>query len=240
MMFGVLLAAAAGGTQAYTTVNTRAWWRSAVHKSRARPLLRLEKDEVIARLNAVPVFGVSNGASQLMSTEDAETGVPVITFYLDVDEARTSLAAASAANPGVDVQLMVAPLGRAFAMRQEGVSVRLQPSQAEYNGVRQNLGFSDEDASSAQLVPLFYSDELKFEGPPDSGSSGSMTPFFFTVDDFRAAYVESGQDVNELPGFQLTDLRTLAYNMEHDVDWRSAVLIPPEAGLAFASGESRR
>ena len=239
-MLSILIATAAGA-QALTTTTTRAWPRSAVHSphSRARPPLCLEKDEVISRLNAVPVFGVSNGAKQLMSTGDAETGDPVITFYLDVAEAQARLAAASAANPGADVQLMVAPLGRAFTMRPQGMSVRLQPSQAAYNGVRESLGFPGADASSAQLVPLFYSDELKFEGSPDpSGSSSSMTPFFFTVDEYRAAWVESGQDVNELPGFQLTDLRSLAYKLEHDADWRSAMLIPPEDGVAFAS-ESR-
>ena len=234
---GALLAAAVS-TQAYTTMGVRAGQRSqpSLLLRRMRLLTCLDKQEVLEKLNAVPVFGVANGADQLMSTADAETGTPVITFYLDIADAQRSLAFAKAADLSAGVELLVAPLGKAFTMKSTDASVQLQPSQAEYNSIRQDLGFSaaDESEGSMQLIPLFYSDELKFESPsePDNPS----TPFFFGVGDYRAAWVASGQAAETLPAVQLMDLRTLAYKMENDDapnDWRSTVLIPSEAGIAF-------
>ena len=60
--------------------------------------MSLDKQEVLEKLNAVPVFAVANGAGQLMSTvsEFAETAAPVITFYLGIADAKASLAFATA------------------------------------------------------------------------------------------------------------------------------------------------
>lgn len=203
----------------------------------------LSKQEVIEKLNQVPVFGLSNSEEQLMAAPDPETGTPAITFYVDVMEAQAKLAAVQAVNPGAELQLSVAPLGTAFAMSsqsQEDMVVRLQPSQAVMNGVRESLGFPAADASGAQPVPLFGSDELNFELPPgpECPEGGEMTPLFFAVDDFRAAWVASGQPADKLPALQLTDLRTLAYNMEHDStkDWSPVLLIAPEAAIDFVKG----
>ena len=204
---------------------------------RAGSSVCLDKQEVMGRLSAVPVFGVANGAGQLMSTVDAETGDSVVVFYLDVAEAQASLAAEAAADPTADLRLKVAPLATAFAAQSAGGSVRLQPSQAEYNSIRQNLGFgaARPEEGEMQLVPLFYSDALNFE----SASGGEMRPLFFSAGDFREAWAASGQAADQLPALQLIDLRSLAYKMEHGEDegWRSAVLIPPEASVEYASGQ---
>ena len=229
---GALLATAVS-TQAFTSMSVRAGQQSQPRLSlRTRTALCLEQ-EVLEILNAVPVFGVANGAGQLMSTVDAETGAPLITFYLDIVDAKASLAFAADTSAGV--QLSVAPLGKAFTMKSSDVSVQLQPSQAEYNSIRQDLGFSaaDESEGSMQLIPLFYSDELKFESSSDPDNPS--TPFFFEMGDYRAAWVASGLAADKLPAVQLMDLRTLAYKMENDAsnDWRSSVLIPSEAGIEF-------
>ena len=206
------------------------------------PAICLDKQEVADKLNEVPVFAVADAASQPMAAPDAESGIPVITFHLDILEAQKSLAAYAAANPGTDARLMIVPLGSAYSAmsaQQGNAQVRLQPSQAEYNNLRQSMGFPAEDASKGQpLIPLYSSDALSFE----SDQGGKATPIFFGVDDFRTAWVESGQSAEELPGLALTDLRTLAYNMEHDAstDWSGTVLMPPEAGVAYARGESQR
>ena len=189
----------------------------------------LDNEEVLSKLSAVPVFGVANAAGQLMSTADAESSTPVITFYLDVAEAQASLAVAAAVDPSADLKLKIVPLGTVFAQLERGL--RLQPSQAEYNGIRHGLGFDVADASSTQLVPLYYSDELNIEG-----AGGEQRPFFFTADEFRAAWATSGQ-IDTLPALQLIDLRSLASKMRHDTDFQSAVLIPSEAAVAYASGE---
>ena len=236
-----LLLAAAVSTQAYMpmAMSVRAGQRSQpqLPLRRARALVSLDKQEVLEKLNAVPVFAVANGAGQFMSTvsEFAETGAPVITFYLDIADAKASLAFATADDPSAGVQLTVAPLGKAFTMKSSDVTVQLQPSQAEYNSIRADLGFSsaDESEGTMQLIPLFYSDELKFESASDP--ENPSTPFFFGLGDYRAAWVASGLAADKLPAVQLMDLRKLAYQMENDASdaWRSSVLIPSEAGIEF-------
>ena len=233
-----LLLAAAVSTQAYTPMAMGvAGQRSQISLRRARAPVSLDKQEVLEKLNAVPVFAVANGAGQLMSTvsEFAETAAPVITFYLDIADAKASLAFATADDPSAGVQLTVAPLGKAFTMKSSDVTVQLQPSQAEYNSIRADLGFSsaDESEGTMQLIPLFYSDELKFESASDP--ENPSTPFFFGLGDYRAAWVASGLAADKLPAVQLMDLRKLAYQMENDASdaWRSSVLIPSEAGIEF-------
>ena len=236
-MYSLLLAAAVS-TQAYTPVmSMRAGQRSQprLPLRRARALVSLDKQDVLETLNAVPVFAVANGAGQIMSTvsEFAETGAPVITFYLDIADAKRSLAFASADDPGVE--LTVAPLGKALTMKSSDVTVQVQPSQAEYNSIRADLGFSSADESEGELklIPLFYSDELKFESSTEP--ENPSTPFFFEMADYRAAWLASGLASDELPAVQLMDLRKLAYQMEHDASdaWQSSVLIPSEAGIEF-------
>ena len=216
-----------------------------VNLRRTRTPACLDKEEVLAKLNEVPVFCVANAAEQLMTVASTGTESTTIVWHLDVDEALASLVATKAANPSAGAQLTVAPLGMALTMSTEqsaGPRVRLQPSQAEYNSMRQSLGFpvadgqGDDTAEAEQLIPLFYSDKLQFV---DSGG-GTMTPYFFGVVDAREAWLESGQ-AGDLPGLLLTDLRTFAYKSQHDTseDWQSAVLVPPDASMRYLrSGSS--
>lgn len=198
----------------------------------------LTKEEVFAKLNEVPVFAIANGAEQLLAS--GSEGSEAITFFIDIDEAQATLSAVRAAHS--DAKLSVAPLGIAFLQalnaQAANVPVRLQPSQAEYCSMRESLGFpaaeeTGDASGSPQLIPLFYSEKLTFEDP----DGGVLAPLFFGVDCLRAAWVASGQSADNLPGLLLTDLRTLAYDMEHDTPsdakWRSMVLIPPETSMNF-------
>ena len=64
-------------------------------------------------------------------------------------------------------------------------------------------------------------------------SDGALTPLFFRRSDFYAAWEASGGDVAALPPVQLTDLRTLAYQMQFDAtqDYRCMVLVAPEDSI---------
>ena len=240
-MFGSVLVMMAASARAYAVTGTARYGAT-----RARAAVCLDKQAVMAKLNEIPVFSVANDAEQPMAEADAETGRPTITFHLDVVEAQASLAAVRVANPGAGARLILAPLGAALAMsgqQKGGVTVRLQPSLAECRQVRQNFGFSAESEGEAgegeaerALIPLFSSDKLTFEETDGS----AMTPFFFGVDDFRAAWVQSGQAADEMPPLTLTDLRSLAYEMEHDnsKDFSSTVLMPPAASMAFVRGSA--
>ena len=102
-------------------------------------------------------------------------------------------------------------------------------------------------------IPLFGSDRLKVRPPPEEAkeeeeeeaeaaaaakgssmmSDGALTPLFFRRSDFYAAWEASGGDVAALPPVQLTDLRTLAYQMQFDAtqDYRCMVLVAPENSI---------
>ena len=201
---------------------------------RARAPLCLDKLEVLAKLNEVPVFGVANAEQQMMAASDPETGMPMITFHIDINEAQSSLAAVAATDP--NVQLIIASLGSVLTMS-GGAQVRVRPSQREYNELRQSLGFSADDAGSTQLIPLFYSEKLNYEDSPGSGKLAQ--PLFFALHEFQEAWIASGQDAEVVSAeVRLTDVRTLAHKMEHDgsKDWAPTVLIPPAAGMAFVLG----
>ena len=123
--------------------------------------------------------------------------------------------------------------------------MRLQPSSTELSNMRQSFGGLAPEASGEQpIVPLFSSNQLSFEIPPSPDDPNSATmarPLFFGVSDFRAAWIESGRPSDELPGLELTDLRKLTHDMEHDMskDWRSVVLMAPAAGMTFAAKQGR-
>ena len=77
-------------------------------------------------------------------------------------------------------------------------------------------------------VPLFGSDELRFKAPADEGAGADggeaeeLTPLFLRRSDFRAAWLASGGSDDALPAAQVSDLRSLAWQMECEsaFDWR--------------------
>ena len=91
--------------------------RSSVEPRPPPPLaLRtLDQQEVLDKLNAVPVFGIVNAAEELVADRDEE-GAMVCRFYLEISEAQAALTALRDINPGVAMDLTVVPLGTAFAL----------------------------------------------------------------------------------------------------------------------------
>lgn len=80
----------------------------------------LTREELLDKLNAVPVFSVVNGAQQMLATPDETSGAPFCRFYLDVSEAQVALAELRDANPRVLIELAVTPLGTAYALSEWG------------------------------------------------------------------------------------------------------------------------
>jgi hypothetical protein len=276
----------------------------------------LDRQEVLDKLNAAPVFSIVNGAEQLLTVPD-ESGALVCRFYLELSEAQAALTDLRAANPGEKIELTVAPLGTAFALSEweeqvdeeargvdgllpdidnlqddddllvdetdegddgdgsdddalrtsapasaapSGVVVRLQAAQTEVEASKGVLAASPTPPLLRRrnqregAVPLFGSDELRFEMPSgaeeaagvNDGSEDeemrAMTPLFFTREDFKTAWLSSGEAAEQLPAVQVTDLRTLAYQMQFDTsqDWRSLLLVAPEASIDFVKQQQQQ
>ena len=344
----------------------------------------LSEQEVLDKLNVVPVFAVSNREEELVVTPGKDTGAPTCSFYLELSDALAALSELQAVDPRADVQLTVAPLGTAFALseweeaavdeetpkpliskevmaaflydddderaaeeeedfssqlaevrdaisataqaafmadiederlagtgadaldrrprdddasldgdssgggsggsggrsfsgvRYGEIVVRLEPSQSEASRVDAALFASSPTPPLLRrrnaregAIPLFGTDLLKFrverdageygedaegaeggeeggeggeEGGDDGDACDELIPLFFSRDDLRAAWVASGGDAASLPPVQLTDLRTLAYQMQFDgkTDYRPLVLVAPESAIRFVERHERR
>ena len=95
-------------------------------------------------------------------------------------------------------------------------------------------GFKAEDPSLVRsrcrsLAPM--SSTLRSRGP-ENPKGGEMTPLFFSVDDFRSAWIASGQPADKLP--PLSDRPAHARLQHGEGLFKGPVvhpLIAPEAGL---------
>ena len=101
----------------------------------------LQRQEIIDKLDAVPVFSVVNRQTQQVVPTVTENGVLCCYFHVDVDEAAESLATLQSRNPTLSLALTATPLGTAFALceweRQASFEEEEEDSEA--------LGFSDGD-----------------------------------------------------------------------------------------------
>jgi hypothetical protein len=79
------------------------------------PFRPLDQQEIVDKLDAVPVFSVVN-RNREMFPDQAEDGELCCRFYLDIDVAKRKLADVQSANPGLPLSLAVTPLGTAYAL----------------------------------------------------------------------------------------------------------------------------
>jgi len=86
-------------------------------------------------------------------------------------------------------------------------------------------------------LPLFGSDELRFSAEDGAEQGKSVLPIFFRRDDLRDAWLASGGKAEEMPVVLVTDLRTLAWQMQFDIsqDWRPLLFIASESTVEYMS-----
>ena len=103
-------------------------------------------------------------------------------------------------------------------------------------------------------IPLFGSDELRFQLPSEADPAAGRTdaseeesesgreeeapallPLFFRREDLLAAWCASGGTLEQLPAVQVTDLRTIAWQMQFDTsqDWKPMLFVAPEPAIEF-------
>ena len=258
------------------------------------PFRPLDQQEIVNKLDAVPVFSVVNEERE-MFPERAKDNELCCCFYLDLKAAQLKLSELQAANPRLPLSLAVTPLGTAYALsewlpavapsppaaparrglvesfrdtdnnEEDGVfhasseeenridvELRILGHELEINAVSEILEQSPTPAlvrprnRVAGPVPLFGSDELRFmtrAGFASQSGKGSddrnvetLTPLFFCRADFRAAWLASGGTDDTLPAVQVSDVRTLVWQMECEsaFDWRQVVLVAPQESIDYA------
>ena len=75
----------------------------------------LTRQQVVDKLDSVPVFNVVTNQNKIVGVPDAERNV-AIRFYVDPDEASSALVLAQTLSPEPPLHLTVTPLGTAFAL----------------------------------------------------------------------------------------------------------------------------
>lgn len=257
------------------------------------PFRPLDRQEVVDRLDAVPVFSVVNSKQMMLPTRDEDSSLSCV-FYLDLKEAKSALRSAELLNPGVELSLSVTPLGTAFALCEwqqappapdevteatagagrQGVAqvlreaiagspsppvqtvepppssgapeivLRMQANQAELEAVRQVLAAAPTPALLSRrnrkegALPLFGSDSIRFaptkaQAEEAQSEDDYMLPLFLRREDLFNAWLASGGAADSPPEVQVTDLRTLVWQMECDSErnWRPIILVAPDESI---------
>ena len=115
------------------------------------PLRCLSRQEVLDKLNAVPVFGVANAAEELVTAPDSD-GMPICTFYLELSEAQAVMRSLQEANPRAAIQLTVAPLGTAFALSEWQEQPSEEPDESLLIPDEAAAAFADDEDGDAFAV----------------------------------------------------------------------------------------
>jgi len=266
----------------------------------------LSRQEVVDKLNAVPVFSIVNGAEQMVQTPDKESGELACRFYLEIDDAKAALQELRSNNPNAMIDVAVTPLGTAFALcewqtpieeslgaagaediaadlddeyfgdddddddddddgfgdagnvAEASIEVRLQAARAEMESVRGLLKKSPVPPLLRRRnvlqgpIPLFGSDQIRFQRPAGTTAAAdaadekeeesTMLPLFFRRSDLLVAWVASGGSIDSLPAVQVTDLRTIAWQMQFDrnQDWRPMLFVAPEPAIDFVKQQQQQ
>jgi len=128
-----------------------------------------------------------------------------------------------------------------------GPDTRLQASQSELEAVEDALAASPAPPLLQRRnrllghLPLFGSDNIRFRAE-EADEAPAWMPLFLRREDVASAWLASGGDASSLPSLQVTDLRTLAWQMESDEshDWRNILLVAPDSSIEFVQQQQQQ
>jgi len=148
--------------------------------------------------------------------------------------------------------------GDAGNVAEASIEVRLQAARAEMESVRGLLKKSPVPPLLRRRnvlqdpIPLFGSDQIRFQRPAGTTAAAdaadekeeesTMLPLFFRRSDLLVAWVASGGSIDSLPAVQVTDLRTIAWQMQFDrnQDWRPMLFVAPEPAIDFVKQQQQQ
>jgi len=212
----------------------------------------LSKEEIIRKLNNVPVFCVLNADDGVVGTRAPDGDKPVCTWFADSAEARAVLEIMQKANPEIaGLHLGVHGLGNAFTMcngwgDEDGptmgelkhtgdgpapkVSMRLQANRGLLKQVAPQLeGILKGDGvdPGSWLLPIFLCEQLQ---------SAQIFPVFLDPADVAKTWVAAGRDKETVPqDLKCMDLRTfIAMMQKPDNPWRLVQFIGSQGAIELA------
>ena len=191
----------------------------------------LTEQEVVDKLDEVPVFHIMNADRKLLPVPDGSGGT-CLRFYADPAEAQAVLDSVQALNPDVTLHMGVTPLGTAFALTQgwapneANVPLHLRSFSSVVTKVATELAIEmDPDGA----FPLFGSSCM---------TSATVTPFWLSPADLHASWEQNGRPGGEqVPDVTITDLAKvvkLALSDGSERNWNTLLLLAPPGSIAKA------
>ena len=242
----LLDAAIAEAAEAKAQQDAAAAAAAAEAASHVRPL---SLKEVVAKLNTVPVFKVTNNETGDIVPTPEKNGAACVCWYLDKQDAQVALAIVEAKEPALAgrVALGMAPLGIALAMSEEWGTMasghemtqpmRLQASNAVLRGAKGEVEPLPERLRTTlnartSSIPVFIMEALQ---------SPSCSPVFFRRSDLVACWEATGRPAAAMPNtMTMFDLRVLVVRMlSQKADWRSLTFVGAEGSIAAAEEENQ-
>lgn len=219
-------------------------WLASMPMVMAAPL---SQAEVTERLDAVPVFAIvsQDGTPVLANIDQNGQNIQVATFWLNQQEALSTIEQIRQSNPDVAGQAQVMPLSLGYAFQvaeeQQGTDIRFQVL-PDAQVSQEALTIARSTSEGANLtefpgVPLFY-------GESDQGvltveaESGEVVPFFFSQSDLRAALDRAAAEnpTASATRIEVTTLEQVVGAMldpAADGDVSKIAFVPSRAALEF-------
>jgi len=185
----------------------------------ADPALALSEQQILEKLEGVPVFLIvnSDGQSLTASVDAEEDAVEVPIVFLNSVEAESFLqrAETEGSELAADAQIAILPLGDVYA---EASTQLASPNSLVYipsaSSVQQASQIAEQEI---QGVPLYAAVDLERQQYLLTGDN--TLPMFFSLSDLQSqvsALVESNPAIEDAIGVEVTTLETILGNMAAD------------------------
>ena len=202
----------------------------------------LTKDEIVAKLNTVPVFVVLNGDENAVSLKDDATDEESIFWHIEPASAKAHLEVIIRESPSVaGLHLGAMSLGVALPLAAGWTGAALQSHAGDAGGatgvlpptVGHKIVFADEVAGVA--MPVFLCDQLQTQ---------QALPVFFNRRDLAAAWMKSGRpkEVFTNENLMVIDLRRFIDDMQtgkYDL-FSTVTFVPSGAAVAVLANQQRQ
>lgn len=193
------------------------------------------RGEIIAKLNLVPVFSVSDNDTQSICATKVGN-VPCGTWFADIRDAEKLLVTLRKHNPSMNLGIEATPLGHALALSERWVpaaaklTTRIQASTYELESLPGFPQLPDELKKAfsplTSRFPVWVCEDLH---------TATDMPFFLHGDDLKDAwFAKTGKSLDEAKELDVTDLRVLVAKMCcQPGTWGNMHLLPPKRTVEY-------
>ncbi|MGG6293316.1 Tic22 family protein [Leptolyngbya sp. AN02str] len=215
----------------------------------AEQALALTQEQVIERLQPVPVFAITNteGVPLLGSVGEGEQAVSVANVFISRGDAEAFLTQLREDNAQLASSVRITPVSLAEiyelatdeSQSAQAIRFAIVPTEEEVQGAV-NLLQQQGQGEGFQGVPLFYAESTDSEGGYLTVQQGDrqVIPMYFDQEDLEALLTrvsESEPDLASTMRVQVTSLEGVIQLMQEgdEPELNSILLVPPKESIDF-------